>query len=358
MHRTSRLSIAAVLALGLGAAVAASASAVTPPPPNQGGFGVRCDFSHSASADPIVMPGKGGMGHLHEFFGNTTTNENSTGASLLTGSTTCNDRDDLSAYWVPALYQDGIRIAPVAARVRYDVAPGTTTIALPVGFMAVAGRTNQSAAWGCAVAGSPAVFGTSVAVVPTCAPGSHLVAQVTFPSCWDGTSLDSANHLSHLADAIVTPGSAPVCPTGHPVMVPRVRLSIDYPTTATGGSGVTLASGSAATLHADIFEAWRGNSLQNRINAQTGNGGQQLRPMRPRLDPENLAPGTRPGGQTGGQLAPVGPDASGAVQPLVAGPPMGMGGPRPPRPADAPPRPRPAPVNSTNPTPPALAPAA
>jgi hypothetical protein len=64
---------------------------------NAGGFVVSCGFSHSNSSDPIVVPGHAGMSHLHEFFGNTTTNENSTGASLLTGSTTCDDRRDRSA---------------------------------------------------------------------------------------------------------------------------------------------------------------------------------------------------------------------------------------------------------------------
>ena len=39
---------------------------------NGGGFAVSCGFSHSASADPIVMPGHAGMSHLHEFFGKDT----------------------------------------------------------------------------------------------------------------------------------------------------------------------------------------------------------------------------------------------------------------------------------------------
>ena len=65
---------------------------------NAGRFVVSCGFSHAKSSDPIVMPGHAEMSHLREFFGNTTTNENSTGASLLSGSTTCDDRHDRSAY--------------------------------------------------------------------------------------------------------------------------------------------------------------------------------------------------------------------------------------------------------------------
>ena len=78
------------------------------------------------------------MSHLHEFFGNTTTNEKATRASLLAGSTTCDDRQNLSAYWVPVLFQNGVRVAPVGARVRYEGRGGGVT-AFPAGFMAVSG---------------------------------------------------------------------------------------------------------------------------------------------------------------------------------------------------------------------------
>ena len=278
-----------------------------------GGFTVQCDFSHSATVDPIVMPGHAAMSHLHEFFGNTTTNENSTGASLLAGSTTCSDSNDLSAYWVPALYQDGTRVAPVSARVNYE-GRGANVTAFPAGFMALTGRTDQTAAWGCATRGAQPTFSTSVATVPTCDPGSRLVAQITFPQCWDGTSLDSADHISHLALA-----TANVCPTSHPVRVPQVTLSVSYSAAATGGSGVTLASGAASTLHADIFEAWAGNSLQTRLGGRGGqrpavagaphNGpqnGQQNGPRGGQTDPNAAVPADQAGAPAQAQAqAPV-----------------------------------------------------
>ena len=239
-----------------------------------GGFVVDCTFSHSATVDPIVMPGHTGMSHLHEFFGNTTTNESSTGATLLAGSTTCSDSNDRSAYWVPALFQDGVRVAPIGARVMYE-GRGAGVTAFPAGFMAVAGRTDQTAGWGCAAPGQRLTLGTSVASVPTCATGSRLVAQINFPQCWDGSSLDSADHISHLVFGTSSAGQATVCPADHPVRVPQVRIAVTYPAAATGGSGVTLSSGAASTLHADIFEAWAGNSLQNRISGRGGRGGQR-----------------------------------------------------------------------------------
>ena len=45
-------------------------------------FLVECDYSHMAEDDPIVYPGAPGASHLHVFFGNTSTNANSTVKSL------------------------------------------------------------------------------------------------------------------------------------------------------------------------------------------------------------------------------------------------------------------------------------
>ena len=241
-----------------------SPAPVQPAQPNAPGrgFTLDCTHSHSNTVDPIVMPGHAGMSHLHEFFGNTGTNEHSTGSSLLADGTTCNDANNHSSYWIPALYQDGTYIQPKGMKVRYNVAPRGTTTAFPIGFMAVSGRTDTTAAWGCVTPGQKPVMSGAVATVPTCTGQSHLVAQVTFGECWDGTSLDSSNHMSHLVLS-----SSGRCPTTNPVRVPQVRLTVDYPKSAIGGSGVTLSSGAASTLHGDIFEAWAGDALKQRITS-------------------------------------------------------------------------------------------
>ena len=44
---------------------------------------IECGASHAAADDPIVFPGQPGAAHLHEFFGNTSTNASSTYASML-----------------------------------------------------------------------------------------------------------------------------------------------------------------------------------------------------------------------------------------------------------------------------------
>ena len=231
-------------------------------------FEVRCSYTHNGPQDPIVMPGMAGLSHNHEFFGNATTDENSTADSLAAGSTTCNDANDTSAYWVPSLYQDGVRVEPREAHIRYNLTRRGSVVAFPAGFMAISGRTNATAGWACLARGRRPVFSGDVATVPTCTGGSSLMARIVFPQCWDGSSVDSSDHASHLAWAV-----RGVCPADHPVQVPQVRVDVVYPAEATGGPGVTLASGAASTLHADIFEVWQGTSLQDRINSSLTPGG-------------------------------------------------------------------------------------
>ena len=82
-------------------------------------------------------------------------------------------------------------------------------------------------------------------------------------------------------------------------------------TALTGGSGVTLASGAASTLHADIFEAWAGNSLQNRLGGRGGQrpavaGGPQNGPRGGLADPNAAVPADQTGAQAQAQAqAPV-----------------------------------------------------
>jgi hypothetical protein len=70
--------------------------------------------------------------------------------------------------------------------------------------------------------------------------------QVTFPTCWDGVSLDSPDHQSHVAYAEIPyePYFEPKatfpytpeqqrgkCPEGYPVMLPQVMYEVMFDTT-------------------------------------------------------------------------------------------------------------------------------
>ena len=71
---------------------------------------------------------------------------------------------------------------------------------------------------------------------------------VRFPDCWNGRTLDSVDHKSHMTYA----GGG--CPSSHPVPVPLLALTVTYPTH--GGPGIALASGSRYSAHGDFFNAW------------------------------------------------------------------------------------------------------
>src|SRR5438128_6843801 len=75
-----------------------------------------CNYSRSLMDDPIVYPGQPGVSHLHDFYGNTTTDAYSTIVSLLAaGTTSCVNPGETAAYWVPALmYNNVLKTSPSA----------------------------------------------------------------------------------------------------------------------------------------------------------------------------------------------------------------------------------------------------
>src|SRR5213079_507048 len=68
----------AVFALLVGAGSGLTSPVGAQVPLASGRFVSVCEFSHQSMNDPIVYPGKPGKSHLHEFFGNASTNAYST----------------------------------------------------------------------------------------------------------------------------------------------------------------------------------------------------------------------------------------------------------------------------------------
>jgi hypothetical protein len=217
----------------------------------RGIFVAQCRFSHSATDDPIVHPGMAGMSHLHHFFGNTSTNATSTTQSLLGSSTKCRERNDKSAYWVPALMVDGQPVSAVRSSVYYRGVKKRSVRALPNGFKLVTPRGDATTFWTCKLDGVNTKRSVGASDVPTCTGNERLSAHVRFQSCWNG-ALDSADHISHA----VYPNANRKCPKTHPIRIPELQLNVFYPLSIRGGSGLTLASGGAASMHADVFTAW------------------------------------------------------------------------------------------------------
>ena len=220
----------------------------------------NCRFSHRAPDDPIVFPGKPGASHDHSFVGNRTTNAFSTVDSLLSGSTTCRRSAETAAYWVPTLYVDGSAVAPEGATIYYRRRTLKTVTAPPAGLKMIAGDSTASSPqsmqvtfWNCGVEANVPASSTP----PACPSGrgSSLRLHVTFPSCWNGVSLDSPNHKQHVA--YPTNGR---CPAGYDVALPQISLIYRYP--VQGAHDIALASGGVYSGHADFFNAWDQGTLE------------------------------------------------------------------------------------------------
>jgi hypothetical protein len=226
-----------------------------------------CTIDHFGPDDPIVFPGQPGDSHMHSFYGNTTTNADSTAASLMAAPSTCGrnmQTSDRSAYWIPSLYKkntDGsltlVKDSDQQMFIYYRRPGGTggpKVHPFPPGLRMLAGNSQATSPQPLFMVQWDCDGGPEYPSIPQC-PGTSsqsLHASIEFPSCWDGRQLDSPDHRSHMVYANPDNGA---CPADHPVSLPQITYEIDYPG-ITGGSQYTLSSHGAYSMHADFFAAW------------------------------------------------------------------------------------------------------
>ncbi|MGQ0670021.1 MAG: DUF1996 domain-containing protein [Actinomycetota bacterium] len=251
---------AAALCLIVVASMAAPARADGPA---IGQFVVRCGYSHSLPDDPIVLPGQPGASHLHDFFGNTTTDAFSSQASLLAGQTTCAVPSDTAGYWAPAAYLNGVQLTPLVMRIYYLGEANADVETIPAGLQIVGGNPqargaaeNPHADWFC---GETKNVKTPRMERPyDCTPYAAysfvdgVVGIVDMPSCWDGVGL-TREHVVYPVNG--------ACPAGFGHVLPRLSQRIHYgvmnPLNSDGTVALSLASGSYFTFHSDFWNAWQ-----------------------------------------------------------------------------------------------------
>ena len=234
------------------------------------GWIVQCNFARSLADDPIVFPTMKGVSHMHDFIGNGSIDANSTYGTAISGITNCAEPSDTAGYWVPALYRNGVKIAPVGGiytgnwktrqRIYYrdsNLDEGTPVRSFPPDFRILAGnghamspaenpKLGSSIYWGCADNST----GKLKLPPASCSVGA-ISLHVGFPNCWDGQNIDSADHKTH----VVYP-SGGECPSDHPVALPRVIVRLEYPVGRDTGN-ITLSSGPPYTIHGDFWNTWR-----------------------------------------------------------------------------------------------------
>nr|BFE60766.1 hypothetical protein GCM10020063_052920 [Dactylosporangium thailandense] len=232
-------------------------------------FNAACTYSHSFKDDPIVFPGLAGASHMHSFLGNRSTNANTTTETLLNNSaSSCSPAGDLSAYWIPTLYENGVAVEPSGVTVYYGsrLPDPSATMPFPQGFRMISGDAKLQVA---TPAGSPNQFWCAGAGGeigrstdgnwPRCAQTAYLNYQLVFPDCWDGVHLDSPDHKSHVGGAVNGK-----CQGQFPVAIPNISFVIAYPTHGSA-AGFTLASGMASSIHGDSFLAWDNTAMGQRV---------------------------------------------------------------------------------------------
>ncbi len=200
---------------------------------NQGEFVTNINFSHRATADPLVAPGNPDFWHAHDFFVNPSTDAFSTVESLMAveGSDAAPTSNE-SVYWVPSMINEtnGEYVTPLDSSIAYysirkPFDPNKLEV-MPTGLSVIAGSAmpneRQSlgiVAWnyiGTTERYDHLPIGDEWQDLP-------LQAMIYFPQFWDGTNLDSPNHKSHMAYGEFYGG-----PSTHPHMLPGLELQIHY----------------------------------------------------------------------------------------------------------------------------------
>lgn len=221
--------------------------------------------------DPIVFPAMPGRSHMHEFFGARHTQAGSTRASMLRSGSSCNDRLDTAGYWSPQLVVGQLHadtpLRPARAQLTayYSRGGKPTVLPFPPDLRMVAGKAMATrpqprsvAFWRCEGRGRFARLQRA----PSCRAGEHLTAFVQFPDCWNGLTLDSVDHASHMAYS-----RQGRCPTSHPRPMPRLVMKLTWKIRPPGNQ-VLLGSPHmmlmrSHQLHADFWNTWH----QYRLNA-------------------------------------------------------------------------------------------
>lgn len=264
-------------AMGSMPGMSASPSATAGPVVNTAGFptggpGIftdTCLRTKTAPDDPILMHGMPGSSMQHDFYGNTGTTASSATKDLVGGPTRCTTSADSSAYWTPVLFQNGTALTPKGTLIywRAPIGAQKSVQTIPAGLTMIAGdeaaqapQGRKTIGWSCTGVGQLRLSDEP----HDCTAGTKLRLVITFPNCWDGTTLDGAKQ----SNVVMMTGAA--CPASHPVQLPQIVMHMVYPTSSAAGLTLSVGpemQGSVTTAHADFMNGWDEPVLTSDVNA-------------------------------------------------------------------------------------------
>jgi hypothetical protein len=117
--------------------------------------------------------------------------------------------------------------------------------------------------------------------IPNCSTGTVLQDFVSFPDCWDGVNLDSADHRSHMA---LSRGDRGSCPKSHPVKLPQLTFELSFNLPPVAGAEYQLSSGGSYSMHGDFFAAWDDRVQSALVNSCLNGGRYCENPQRSAVD--------------------------------------------------------------------------
>ncbi len=236
------------------------------PVAGSGDFRIDCKPSHMNNDDPIVFPNQKNAAPHHTYFGNSSVNAQSDINNLANiGNSTCRGGiANRSAYWVPSMIDTSSKAALVpdlglwyykSGLVGYTDPVNSHILPPPKALKLIAGNPKAKSeaeahniSYICRSATGQVLgkaYPTQVLKqIPACPQGGTIIASVSFPQCWDGKNLDSADHISHMSYDLVKTASSRngqfiwkySCPATHPVAIPAIGLHVYYKVTSAEGT--------------------------------------------------------------------------------------------------------------------------